>query len=287
VTTAEIDRRPADSGDARLLEQEAFLRARLSSLGSVVVAFSGGTDSAYLAHVAALVLGNRALCVTAESASYPSRHRQIAADFAEQFHLQHQFISTAEIDNPDYSANAPDRCYHCKRELFTLLDGLARQRGFAAVLDGANADDRGDYRPGRQAAREMGVASPLDEADLTKDQIRELSRRAGLPTWNQPASACLSSRIPYHSAVTREKLHSIEQAEEALRMLGFTVYRVRHHDAVARVELGPDEMMRALEPAVREALVRDVKAAGYQYVALDLQGYRMGSLNEAILLKHV
>jgi uncharacterized protein len=287
VTSEALGRRHEESGVARLLEKEAHLRARLGSLGSVVVAFSGGTDSAYLACVASSTLGDRALSVTANSASYPSRHRQIATDLAAQFHLQHEFIVTSEIDNPDYRANAPDRCYHCKHELFTHLTRLARDRGFAAVLDGANADDRGDYRPGRQAAREMGVVSPLDEADLSKDEIRELSRRAGLPTWNLPASACLSSRIPYHSEVTPEKLRTIERAEEVLRSLGFRIYRVRHHDNLARVELGPDEMMRALDPAVRESLVREIKAAGYQYVALDLQGYRMGSLNEGIVLKSV
>ena len=272
---------------ARLLEKEATLRAALASLGSVIVAFSGGTDSAYLGWAAASVLGERALCVTADSASYPSRHRQIATDLAKDFGLRHEFIVTAEIDNPDYRQNAPDRCYHCKHELFTHLSRLAAERGIAAVLDGANADDRGDYRPGRQAAREYGVMSPLDDAALTKNEIRELSRRAGLPTWNEPASACLSSRIPYHSEVTPEKLKTIEQAENALRALGFRVCRVRHHDDLARVEVGPDEMSRALEPAMREAMVRDVKAAGYRFVTLDLQGYRMGSLNEAIPLKPV
>ena len=287
MTTAGLDRQPADSGVAPFLEKEAHLRARLSSLGSVVVAFSGGTDSAYLAYAASSMLGDRALSVTADSASYPSRYRKIATDLAARFNLRHEFIVTAEIDNPDYRANAPDRCYHCKHELFTRLTRLARERGFAAVLDGANADDRDDYRPGRQAARELGVASPLDEADLTKDEIRELSRLAGLTTWNQPASACLSSRIPYYSEVTPEKLRTIERAEDVLHSLGFRVYRVRHHDNLARVELGADEMMRALDPAVREALVGDIKAAGYQFVALDLQGYRMGSLNEGILLKSV
>jgi uncharacterized protein len=273
--------------EAVLLEKEARLRRTLAGLGSAVVAFSGGTDSAYLAWAATSELGGRAHCVTADSPSYPSRHRAVAERLARDFSLHHEFIVTGEMDNPDYRANEPDRCYYCKQELFTHLTALARDRGIAAVLDGANADDRGDYRPGRKAARELGVRSPLDEADLSKAEIRELSRRAGLPTWDEPASACLSSRIPYHSEVTAEKLAMIERAEDALIALGFRVCRVRHHGDVARVELGPDEMARALEPATRDAIVRDLKAAGYRYVTLDLQGYRMGSLNEGVRLQPV
>jgi len=273
--------------DARLLEKEARLRRTLAGLGSAVVAFSGGTDSAYLAWAATSELGPRAHCVTADSPSYPSRHRAVAERLARDFSLRHEFIVTGEMERPEYRANEPDRCYYCKQELFTLLTALARERGIAAVLDGANADDRGDYRPGRKAARELGVRSPLDEADLTKAEIRELSRRAGLPTWDEPASACLSSRIPYHSEVTAEKLAMIERAEDALFALGFRVCRVRHHGDVARVELGPDEMARALEPPTRDAIVRDLKAAGYRYVTLDLQGYRMGSLNEGVRLQPV
>jgi uncharacterized protein len=256
-------------------------------MGSVIVAFSGGTDSAYLAWAATSVLGGAAQCITADSPSYPSRHRAIAERLAREFSLRHEFIATGEMEKPEYRANEPDRCYHCKQELFTQLTALARERGIAAVLDGANADDRGDYRPGRKAARELGVRSPLDEADLTKADIRELSRRAGLPTWDEPASACLSSRIPYHSEVTAEKLAMIERAEDALIALGFRVCRVRHHGEVARVELGPDEMARALEPATRDAIVRDLKAIGYLYITLDLQGYRMGSLNEGVRLQPV
>jgi uncharacterized protein len=225
------------------------------------------------------------LCVTADSPSYPRRHRDIAEAIARQFHLPHEFVHTSELDRPEYRANPSNRCYHCKTELYEHLSQLAHDRGFSVIVDGSNADDRGDYRPGRQAAREFGVRSPLDEADLFKAEIRELSRRAGLPTWDEPASACLSSRIPYFHEVTGEKLRTIEAAENALRTLGFRVCRVRHHDELARIELGRDEMPRALEPEMAAAIVEAVKAAGYRYVTIDLQGYRTGSLNEGLLLQ--
>ena len=265
----------------------AALEARLAALGSVVVAYSGGVDSALLAVTAARVLGDRSLCVTADSPSYPDRHRQLALRLAREFGLHHEIIHTAEMERPEYRANPTNRCYYCKYELYSTLTQLARDRGFAAIADGSNADDRGDYRPGREAAREFGVRSPLDEAGLTKADIRELSRRAGLPTWDEPASACLSSRIPYQSEVTDEKLRMIEQAETALRDLGFRVCRVRHHDTIARVEIGRDELSRAIEAPVSEAIVRELRAIGYQYVTLDLQGYRMGSLNEGLRLEPV
>ncbi|HEY1913771.1 MAG TPA: ATP-dependent sacrificial sulfur transferase LarE [Vicinamibacterales bacterium] len=269
-----------------MIQKEQALRDTLASLGSVVVAYSGGVDSAYLACIASQTLGDRAVAVTADSPSYPERHRELAVRIAREFHLQHEIIRTGELERPEYRANPTNRCYFCKHELYTHLSRIAADRG-SIIVDGNNADDRGDYRPGRQAAREFGVRSPLDDVDLTKDEIRELSRLAGLPTWDEPASACLSSRIPYHSEVTDDKLRTIETAEEALRTLGFRVFRVRHHDDVARVEIARAEMARALEPELSAAIVRELKAAGYKYVTLDLQGYRMGSLNEGLLLRAV
>ena len=265
-------------------EKELALTRTLASLGSVVVAYSGGVDSAYLACMASRTLGDRAWAVTADSPSYPEHHRRLALRIAQEFGLRHEIVFTHELDRPEYRANPANRCYFCKHELYTHLTRIAAERQ-AVVIDGNNADDRRDYRPGRQAAREFGVRSPLDEVDLGKEEIRELSRRAGLPTWDEPASACLSSRIPYHTEVTGERLRLIERAERALRDLGFRVFRVRHHDELARVEIGRDEMPRAFEPEMRAAIVRDLKAAGYRYVTLDLQGYRSGSLNEGLLLK--
>jgi pyridinium-3,5-biscarboxylic acid mononucleotide sulfurtransferase len=262
----------------------------LADLRSVVVAYSGGVDSAYLAWAATRALGHRALCVTADSDSYPDRHRQLALDIARDFGLKHEIIQTREIDNPSYRANPANRCYHCKHELYTHLSAIAKTRGIAVIVDGSNADDRGDYRPGRQAAREFGVRSPLDEIGLTKQEIRELSRDAGLPTWDEPASACLSSRIPYHQEVTPAKLRMIEQAESVLRRLDFRVCRVRHHGEgkpAARLEIGQDELPRALDPAMRLSIDRELRAIGYVEVTIDPRGYRRGSLNEALLLKVV
>jgi uncharacterized protein len=227
------------------------------------------------------------LCVTADSASYPERHRAMALAIARDFHLQHEVIRTGELERAAYRANAPDRCYHCKTELYSQLAALTAARGFAAVADGSNADDRGDYRPGRRAAREFGVISPLDEAGLTKSDIRQLSHAAGLPTWDEPASACLSSRIPYFSEVTEAKLRVIERAEDALRGLGFRVLRVRHHGDVARLEIGRDEMPRMLDPEIAAAADTALRALGFKHVALDLRGYRLGSLNEGLKLKVV
>jgi uncharacterized protein len=265
---------------------EAALFRALRALPAILVAYSGGVDSAYLAWAATRVLGSRALSVTAESPSYPERHRYFAVRIAREFHLNHLTIATAELDRAEYRANPANRCYYCKHELYTHLSRLAAEHG-AVVVDGNNADDRGDYRPGRQAAREHGVRSPLDEADLTKDDIRELARDAGLDSWNEPASACLSSRIPYGQEVSDEKLRQIERAETVLRDLGFRIFRVRHHETVARLEIARSEMARALDPVINTQLVASLKALGYQYVSLDLQGYRLGSLNEALRLRPV
>lgn len=272
---------------ASLRAREAALFSRLRALPSVIVAYSGGVDSAFLAWAAMRALGDRALCVTADSASYPERHRQMALAIAGDFNLHHEVIRTQELDRPEYRANETDRCYHCKHELYTHLTALAEARGFAAVADGSNADDRGDYRPGRRAAAEFGVISPLDEAGLTKADIRALSREAGLPTWDEPASACLSSRIPYFSEVTEAKLRAIEQAEDAVRALGFRVIRVRHHGDVARLEIAREEMARVLEPEVAGQIDAALKQLGFRYVAVDLKGYRLGSLNEGLSLKPV
>lgn len=270
-----------------LAEKRRRLHEILAGYESVLIAFSGGVDSAYLAIAAAEALGDRALAVTADSPSYPDTHRRLALSIAGDFGFAHELIHTAELERPEYRANPANRCYYCKDELYSSLSTIAAGRGFAVIVDGNNADDRGDYRPGRQAAREHGVRSPLDEAELTKDDIRALAREAGLDSWDEPASACLSSRIPYGSEVSNEVLRQIEQAEDAVRALGFKVFRVRHHDAVARIEIARAEMPRALEPEITAQLVERLKALGYQYVSLDLQGYRLGSLNEALKLRPV
>ena len=277
----------AQSASGALAVKAARLRELLAGYRSVLIAFSGGVDSAYLAIAAHGVLGERALAITADSPSYPDTHRRLALSIARDFGFAHEMIRTAELERPEYRANPANRCYYCKDELYSQLAALARERDFAMVIDGNNADDRGDYRPGRQAAREHGVRSPLDEADLTKDDIRALARAAGLASWDEPASACLSSRIPYGQEVTDQRLRQIEQAEQVLRDLGFRIFRVRHHDTVARLEIARAEMPRALDPGVNATLVASLKALGYQYVSLDLQGYRLGSLNEALPLRPV
>ena len=262
--------------------KEQLLLARLAETSSVIVALSGGADSTYLAWAAQKALGDRALAVTALSPSFSAHDRTAVEQFIRGFRIYHEFIETHEVENPAYRANAADRCFFCKDELFSVLDTLAERRGFAATAYGVNADDTLDFRPGHRAAKNHRVLAPLLDVGLRKAEIRELSRRAGLPTWDRPASACLASRIPYGTEVTPERLGLIERGEAVLRELGFRQFRVRLHDKLARVEIAPDEMPRAFSPEMAAAIARRLKQAGFTYVALDLEGYRQGSLNESL-----
>jgi pyridinium-3,5-biscarboxylic acid mononucleotide sulfurtransferase len=262
--------------------KEAELLARLAELPSLLVAVSGGADSAYLAWTAHRALGARALSVTAISPSYSAYDRAELEKFIAHTGVRHEFVATHEMENPAYRANAGDRCYYCKDELFNVLDELAKERGFAAMAYGVNADDTNDFRPGHRAAAEHRVLAPLLEANMNKAEIRALSRRAGLPTWDRPASACLSSRLPYGTEVTPERLTLIESGEAILRELGFRQFRVRLHDKLARIEIAPEELPRAMTPEMGATISRRFKAAGFLYVALDLEGYRQGSLNAAL-----
>ncbi|HEX8846210.1 MAG TPA: ATP-dependent sacrificial sulfur transferase LarE [Pyrinomonadaceae bacterium] len=268
------------SSEAEAKEQQ--LCALLSEMGAVVVAFSGGVDSAYVAYVANKTLGRRALCVTGESASLSGRERDEAESLAARFGFRHEFVRTDELNDPRYSANASDRCYFCKTELYGKLAPLARERGFSFVVDGSTTDDLGDYRPGRAAARERDVRSPLIEVGLGKREVRELSRRAGLPTWDKPSSPCLSSRIAYGTAVTIQRLRDVDRGEEIMRELGFREFRVRHHDEIVRLEIAPSELDRALRREVVDHLAREFRALGFRYVTLDLHGYRSGAMNEVL-----
>ena len=258
------------------------LKNGLAKMGRVLVAFSGGVDSALLLKTARDVLGRNVLAVIATSETYPTREVRAARALARRLAVRTKVIHTEELRNPDFAANAPDRCYHCKRELFSALRGIAEQEGLAFVLDGANADDRSDFRPGSRAGRELGVRSPLQQAGLSKTEIRTLSRALGLPTWNKPSLACLASRFPYHTRIEPEGLRRVGRAEEFLRRLGLRQLRVRDHGSVARVEVETADFAKLLAPRARARLTRYFKKLGYTYVTLDLDGYRTGSLNEPL-----
>jgi uncharacterized protein len=268
-------------------EKERKLLSNLAAMERVIVAFSGGTDSAYLAWAAREALGEDAVAITADSASLPTSHKRDAEAFVRQFGIRHEYVETREFDNPEYARNAPDRCFHCKDELFTRLEEVGRERGYEHIVYGVNVDDLSDYRPGQGAAKQHQVAAPLADAGLTKAEIRELSRIAGLPTWDRPASACLSSRIPYGTPVTIENVKTVETGEEELKALGFRQFRVRFHGEVVRIEVARDEMERALSLEMANRFTEIFKKLGFKYVTLDLEGYRQGSMNEVLGLKKV
>ncbi|MHB8620228.1 MAG: ATP-dependent sacrificial sulfur transferase LarE [Chloroflexota bacterium] len=272
----------APAVDTTLDGKLSHILQTLADMDSVLVAFSGGVDSTLLLKLAREALGDRAVAVSGVSASYPERELIEARELAARIGAEHILVNTDEMNDPNYLSNPTNRCYFCKNELFTRLSAIATERGIRQVVDGFNADDVGDWRPGRKAARELGVRSPLEEARLTKANIRELSRRYGLPTWDKPAMACLSSRVPYGQFITSAKLSQIDAAEQALRQLGFRVLRVRHHETLARIEVGSDELPRLLDAAVRRRVLERFREIGYSYVTIDLEGYRQGSLNEAI-----
>jgi uncharacterized protein len=272
------------SHPAPLQAKQEKLFSVLRGLDRVMVAYSGGADSAYLAWAAHQVLGAGALAVTADSASIPESHKRDAEAFVRQFGIPHEYIETREFENPDYLKNDANRCFHCKDELFTRLEEVGRERGIPSIIYGVNADDLGDYRPGQNAAAMHQVQAPLVEAGLRKAEIRELSRLAGLPTWDRPASACLSSRIPYGTPVTIENIKTVERGEEEIKALGFRQFRVRYHGELVRLEIAPDELANALSPEMARHFTAIFKALGFKYVTLDLEGYRQGSLNEVLNL---
>ena len=258
------------------------LKSILAGMESVIVAYSGGTDSAFLAATAHEVLGDGALAVTAKSPSLAPSELSEAVELAQRLGIHHRIIETHEVEREDYAANNPNRCFFCKDELYTYLSGYAESEGYNSIVNGTNTDDLGDFRPGLNAAKQYGVRSPMVEAALSKPEIRELSKDMDLPTWDKPAQACLSSRIPYGSMVTVEALTRIAQAEEYLHDIGIRQLRVRHHDTVARIEVEPQDFVTLTDKAMREQVVRKFREIGYSYVTLDLQGFRSGSMNEVL-----
>jgi uncharacterized protein len=282
ATLVTLQAKPVEFDSAVLDGKERVLFDSLRRLGRVIIAYSGGTDSAYLAWAAHRVLGDGAVAITADSASIPASHKRDAELFAKECGFRHEYIDTHEFENPDYVKNDKDRCFHCKDELFVRLEEYAGRAGYAHIVYGVNKDDLGDYRPGQRAAKLHQVKAPLVEAELTKAEIRELSKRAGLTTWDRPAAACLSSRVPYGTPVTVETIRTIEEGEEAVRALGFKQFRVRFHGELVRIEVAKEEMPQALTPESAAAFSRIFKQLGFLYVTLDLEGYRQGSLNAAL-----
>lgn len=265
-----------------LASKEERLLGLLRDMKRVLIAYSGGTDSAYLAWAAKQALGDEAIAITADSPSIPESHKRDAVDFAKGHGIVHEMIPTNEFENPAYVANNPDRCFHCKDELFRVMDQIASERGFEHIVYGVNVDDLGDYRPGQSAAKIHQVKAPLVDAGLSKAEIRELSLRASLETWDRPAAACLSSRIPYGTQVTPERIRVVEEGEEALKSMGFRQFRVRYHDNLVRIEISPEELGKALDLAFAQRVTSIFKALGFHYVTLDLEGYRQGSLNSVL-----
>ena len=264
------------------LEKQEQLRKFFRDLESVVVAYSGGVDSTYVAYVANVELGQRAVCITGESASLPQYQRTELKRIVDDFGFNHQIIETRELENPDYLANNSNRCYYCKDELYSQLEAIAAERHISAIVDGSTIDDLQDFRPGRGAAKQHAVRSPLIEVGLSKAEVRTLSRLCSLPTWDKPASPCLSSRIAYGTTVTIERLSEVDRGEEILREMGFREFRVRHHDKLVRLEIASSEMEKILDTTVFGELAKRFRELGFKYVTLDLEGYRSGSMNESL-----
>lgn len=268
--------------DRTLIKKLERLKDAIKNLESVVVAFSGGVDSSLLAKVCYDVLGDKAMAVTANSETYQGFELEDAKKIAKEIGLKHLVIETSELAIEGFTDNPTNRCYFCKSELFEKLKEIANQHGFKHVADGANLDDTGDFRPGLEAAKELGIRSPLKEAGLTKNDIRHLSRLLGLPTWDKPSYACMSSRFPYGEKITKDKLAMVSQAEDFLRTMGFKQFRVRHHDTIARIEVLPENIRTLTDPLIRAEIVKKFKEIGFIYITIDLEGFRSGSMNEPL-----